>query len=166
MACSRVCRPTPRSRQWNERPSCQRSTPSGSVMAQSGTPISVLIVEDDDVLRREFVGMIDAASGIQLLDAVDSLLAARAALATRGAPDVLVIDLGLPDGDGTGLIVELAVSAPEASALVITVFGDEDHVLRALEAGAKGYLLKDVTVEEFAFRARFECSQNVVLVAE
>src|SRR5262245_64269773 len=93
--------------------------------------------------------MIDAAPGIALLDAVGSIAAARAALAAHGVPEILVIDLGLPDGDGTTLIEELAVSAPASSALVVTVFGDEGDVVRALEAGAKGYLLKDVTLEEF-----------------
>jgi DNA-binding NarL/FixJ family response regulator len=61
----------------------------------------------------------------------------------------MIVDLGLPDGDGTTLIEELAAIAPECDALVVTVFGDEGHVVRALEAGAKGYLLKDATPEEF-----------------
>ena len=119
-------------------------------MSEPASPISVLVVEDDDALRREFAGMIDASAGIVLLDAVGSIAGARTALVAHGAPEVLVIDLGLPDGDGTTLIEELAVSAPTSSALVVTVFGDEGHVVRALEAGAKGYLLKDATLEEFA----------------
>ncbi len=113
------------------------------------TPISVLVVEDDEALRREFVSMIGAATDLSLLDAASSLSAARAALAIRGAPDVMICDLGLPDGDGTLLIRELATAAPASDALVISVFGDEGHVVRALEAGAKGYLLKDVTLDEF-----------------
>lgn len=116
--------------------------------------ISVLIVEDDAAMLREFVAMVDSTAGISLLDAVDSLSAARAALAVHGAPDVLIIDLGLPDGDGTELIAELAASSPATSALVITVFGDEGHVIRAIEAGARGYLLKDATAEEFARAVR------------
>ena len=116
---------------------------------ETGTPISVLVVEDDEALRREFAAMIDAAPDLALLGTAGTLSAARASLATRGAPDVLIIDLGLPDGDGTALIGELAVAAPGSDALVITVFGDEGHVVRALEAGAKGYLLKDATRDEF-----------------
>ena len=111
--------------------------------------ISVLVVEDDNALRREFAAMIDAAAGLQLLDAAGDLASGRTALAKRGAPDVMIVDLGLPDGDGTTLIGELAAIAPESDALVVTVFGDERHVVRALEAGAKGYLLKDATPEEF-----------------
>ncbi|MCI3951817.1 MAG: two component transcriptional regulator, LuxR family, partial [Burkholderiales bacterium] len=112
-------------------------------------PISVLVVEDDEALRREFVSMIDAAPGLVLLDAAGTLSAARAALAKHGAPDVMIVDLGLPDGDGTALIGELAAASPASDALVMTIFGDEGHVVRALEAGAKGYLLKDSTSDEF-----------------
>ena len=112
-------------------------------------PISVLVVEDDEALRREFVAMVHAAADLSLLDAASSLSAARATLARHGAPDVMITDLGLPDGDGTALISELALAAPASDALVISVFGDEGHVVRALEAGAKGYLLKDVTLDEF-----------------
>ena len=111
--------------------------------------ISVLVVEDDNALRREFAAMIDAAPGLLLLDAAGDLSSGRGVLAKRGAPDVMIVDLGLPDGDGTTLIQELAAIAPESDALVVTVFGDEGHVVRALEAGAKGYLLKDATPEEF-----------------
>lgn len=108
-----------------------------------------MVVEDDDTLRREFAAMIDAAPDLALLDAAGTLSAGRTALAKHGAPDVMIIDLGLPDGDGTTLISELAASAPASDAMVITVFGDEGHVVRALEAGAKGYLLKDTTPDEF-----------------
>lgn len=123
-------------------------------MAQSDHPISVLVVEDDAALRGEFVAMIDATPGIELRAAVGDLAAARAALAAHGAPDVLIVDLGLPDGDGTALISELAAAAPETCALVVTVFGDEGHVISALEAGAKGYLLKDATLDEFVRAVR------------
>ena len=123
-------------------------------MTPSESMISVLVVEDDNALRREFVTMIDAAPGIALVEAVGSLSDARAALRRHKAPDVLIIDLGLPDGDGAALISELATSAPATCALVVTIFGDESHVVRALEAGAKGYLLKDAMLEEFARAVR------------
>jgi DNA-binding NarL/FixJ family response regulator len=112
-------------------------------------PIAVLVVEDNEALRRDFAAMVDAAPGLALAGVARDLASGRAVLAQRGAPDVLIVDLGLPDGDGTTLIGELAASAPASDALVITIFGDEGHVVRALEAGAKGYLLKDVTPEEF-----------------
>ena len=60
-----------------------------------------------------------------------------------------LIDLGLPDGDGTELIADLARRSRHTSILVVTIFGDEAHVVRALQAGAHGYLLKDTPTEEF-----------------
>src|SRR5690606_11949909 len=88
---------------------------------------------------------------------------ARRLLRERGAPDVLVVDLRLPDGDGTDLIGQLAQTAPATSALVVTVLGDERHVVRALEAGAKGYLLKEATPEEFARAIRLVCEGGAPL---
>ena len=91
---------------------------------------------------------IGAAPGLRLHGAAASLAEARAQIASHGPPDVLVTDLGLPDGDGTQLIRELALGAPATSLLVATVFGDEASVVRALEAGAHGYLLKDSARED------------------
>ena len=73
---------------------------------------------------------------------VDTLAAARQALAAR-LPDIALIDLGLPDGDGTDLVCELTHSAPEVVTVVTTVFDDDEHVFAALRAGAQGYVLKD-----------------------
>lgn len=61
--------------------------------------------------------------------------------------DVLLVDLGLPDGSGIDLIAEAAEKSPNTDIMVVTVFGDERNVIRAIEAGASGYLLKDGTNE-------------------
>lgn len=61
----------------------------------------------------------------------------------KAQPDVLLVDLGLPDGDGTDLIHEVYRRGYSTDAMVITVFCDEKHVVRAIEAGATGYILKD-----------------------
>jgi DNA-binding NarL/FixJ family response regulator len=72
---------------------------------------------------------------------------ARAQLA-RAAPDVLLTDLGLPDGHGTELIRETRSAHPHTRIMVITVFGDESNVVEAIRAGASGYLLKDASERE------------------
>jgi DNA-binding NarL/FixJ family response regulator len=76
-------------------------------------------------------------------------LAEARALLRECEVDIVIVDLGLPDGDGAELIAELRDTSPTTAALVTTVFGDEAHVIRAVEAGARGYLLKDTTPEEF-----------------
>lgn len=110
--------------------------------------LTVTLVEDDPPIREEFARMIAEDPGLRLVEAVGSCAEARRSFALA-QPDVALIDLGLPDGDGTALIAELARRSQHTSILVVTVFGDEAHVVRALQAGAHGYLLKDTPTAEF-----------------
>lgn len=110
--------------------------------------LNILIVEDDPVFRARFAGIVETCADFQLLAAVGSCAEARACLASA-KPDVLLCDLGLPDGDGADIVREACRAYPDLDAMVITVFGDEGHVLRSLEAGATGYLLKDSLPENF-----------------
>ncbi|MDJ0867901.1 MAG: response regulator transcription factor, partial [Myxococcota bacterium] len=107
---------------------------------------TVLLVEDDQNTRARLASVIEAHEGLELLAAVGSLGEGRAELERR-EPDVLLTDLGLPDGDGIELIRALGELGYSTSAMVITVFGDEKHVVSAIEAGAMGYLLKDGTAD-------------------
>src|SRR5262245_12951128 len=118
--------------------------------------LSVTVVEDDAPMREEFARMIGAEPDMRLLSAVGSCAEARQSFALA-RPDVALVDLGLPDGDGTDLIAELAASSKHTSVLVVTVFGDEAHVVRALQAGAHGYLLKDTPRAEFGRAIRAVC---------
>jgi DNA-binding NarL/FixJ family response regulator len=74
------------------------------------------------------------------------------ALTGQRPADVYLVDLGLPDRDGRDFIRWLVQQQPEALAMVVTVFGDDQHVLTSLEAGAMGYLLKDSPGSEIAQR--------------
>lgn len=109
---------------------------------------AVLVVEDDPATRERLADAVRAHSELALQAAVGTCAQARVALA-RQAPRVLLVDLGLPDGDGTALIRE-AVRHGGTDAMVVTVFGDERHVVGALEAGATGYLLKDSALPDIA----------------
>lgn len=64
-------------------------------------------------------------------------------------PDVLLVDLGLPDTSGIEVIRHASQTLPKCECMVVTVFGDEEHVLASIEAGAAGYLLKDASEENF-----------------
>jgi DNA-binding NarL/FixJ family response regulator len=103
---------------------------------------TVLLVEDDEHTRNRLATVVDGHPRLRLVAAVGSLAEAQAAL-SRGLPDVLLTDLGLPDGDGIELVRGLRARQAPTLPMVITVFGDEQHVVSAIEAGALGYLLKD-----------------------
>jgi DNA-binding NarL/FixJ family response regulator len=103
---------------------------------------SVLLVEDDAATRTRLARVIERQPDLRLLGAVGSCRDARAQL-VHVPPDVLLVDLGLPDGSGVDLVREVKARCAATEAMVITVFGDEQHVVAALEAGAAGYVLKD-----------------------
>ncbi len=107
---------------------------------------AVLLVEDDAATRARLRAAIEAHGGLALAGAVGSCAEARAALA-GAAPAVLLTDIGLPDGSGIDLIRELRGRGLPTLCMVVTVFGDETHVVSAIEAGALGYLLKDAPAE-------------------
>lgn len=109
---------------------------------------SVLVVEDDPAFRTRFCGYVEAAPDLRLAGAAASLAEARRAI-ERDVPDVLLTDLGLPDGSGIDLIREVATRHPATGIMVISVFGDEGHVVQSIEAGATGYVLKDSLPDEF-----------------
>jgi len=102
---------------------------------------TVLLVEDDPVTRARLAQAIESTPELELVGAAGSVIEAREQL-RRGAPRVLLTDLGLPDGSGLDLIRQVD-GDPGTDAMVITVFGDEKNLVAALEAGATGYLLKD-----------------------
>jgi len=114
----------------------------GAVVAEpDGRPISVALVEDDDGARARLVASICAEPTMRLAGDWRTGAEALAHLATE-APDVLLVDLGLPDMSGLEVVRATAARHAQCDILVVTVFGDEETVLAALEAGARGYLLK------------------------
>ena len=115
--------------------------------------LGVLIVEDDAKFRDAFARAVQAAPDMRLLGTADDLAAGLAALDTL-RPDVLLVDLGLPGGSGIALIRHASAALPDCDAMVVTVFGDEQHVLAAIEAGATGYLLKDTRPADVAEQIR------------
>jgi DNA-binding NarL/FixJ family response regulator len=118
---------------------------------------SILLVEDDEVTRSRLARPIREHPGLELQGEAGCCRDALAHLA-RWAPDVLLVDLGLPDGSGIDVIRDVKKRGYATEAMVITVFGDEHHVVSAIEAGASGYLLKDGSAE-------YVCDSILELVA-
>lgn len=108
--------------------------------------IGVLIVEDEPEFLRRFSDAVLSDPRMRLIGAVSDGQSALAMLAAV-RPDVVLVDLGLPDISGVEVIREAARRHPEADILVITIFGDDEHVLASIEAGAIGYLLKDSAMD-------------------
>ena len=104
-------------------------------------PTRILVVDDDDAFRESVCAAIARDDDMVLAAQGNSVAAAREAIA-HGDFDVALIDLGLPDGNGIDLIRDISRTLPDADVMVVTVFGDEAHVLASIEAGATGYLLK------------------------
>jgi len=112
-------------------------------------PFTVLIVEDDPTMRDFFAASVSRHERLHLLAAVGSLAEARPWLRADAEPvDVLLVDLGLPDGSGLELIRLARRQHPACEALVISMFGDEENVLASIEAGALGYIHKDATPDD------------------
>ncbi len=100
----------------------------------------VLVVEDHAVVRRGFSALLTQAG----FDCVGEAGTGEEALerAAELAPDVVLLDLGLPDISGLEVIRRMSDAAPEALPVVLTMHGEEEYVLQALAAGAGGYVLK------------------------
>ena len=115
--------------------------------------ISVVMVEDDAKLREALSQAIRAAPDLWLMAAAPDATSALQVLAEQH-PDVLLVDLNLPDRPGLDVIRHAAQHLPDCDIMVITVFGDERHVIESIEAGATGYLLKDSLPLDFCEQIR------------
>jgi DNA-binding NarL/FixJ family response regulator len=114
----------------------------------SGVPIAVATVEDDAVLSERYRELIASAADMRLEWTASGVAQALRLLETC-APDVLLADLGLPDGNGLEVIRRAKACRPDCEVMVVSVFGDEEHVVAAIAAGASGYVLKDALAASF-----------------
>lgn len=117
------------------------------------SPLRIALVEDDPAMRRRLADAVAAAPDMQLVAQFETGRAALKWLESQSA-DVLLCDLGLPDVPGLAVITYCVQRHPRCEVMVITLYEDETHVMRSLEAGAKGYLLKDSLGSEVAEQVR------------
>lgn len=115
--------------------------------------INVLIVEDEPEFQRRFTNAVLMDPDLAL---VGSAGTARAAIAMLEAqpPDVVLLDLGLPDMNGVEVIRQAMRQPQGCDVLVVSMFDDDQHVLDSIEAGAAGYLLKDALPESIVSSIR------------
>lgn len=109
--------------------------------------IRVAIIEDDPAAVDRLSAALVDADDMETV-AIARNMKAGLTLVAAGGFDVLLCDLGLPDGTGVTIIRASAAAYPEADIIVITVFADQAKVLESIKAGARGYLLKDERIED------------------
>jgi DNA-binding NarL/FixJ family response regulator len=109
--------------------------------------VTVGIVEDDPVLRRSLARLVGDTKGMQCLVACGSGEEALQKL-PAAKPDVVLMDLNLPQMPGTECIRKLKEVLPATQVIVLTVYEDSEHIFQALKSGASGYLLKRADPEE------------------
>jgi DNA-binding NarL/FixJ family response regulator len=112
----------------------------------TGPHIRVLIVDDDDLMRAGLRGVLATDDGIELVgEAADGREAAYRTRLLK--PDVVLMDVRMPDLDGIAATRELLASFPDVKVVILTTFEDDDYIFGALNAGASGFLLKRTTPE-------------------
>jgi DNA-binding NarL/FixJ family response regulator len=107
--------------------------------------ILVALVEDEAGTRARLEKALSGNSAVELIFSASTAqeMLDWLSLTSHKAVDVLLVDLGLPDRSGIDVIVQTQKLSPKTDCMVVTMFGDEANMIRAFEAGAKGYLLKD-----------------------
>jgi DNA-binding NarL/FixJ family response regulator len=113
----------------------------------SASPIRVLIADDQRVVRDGLTMLVGLIDGVEVAGTAANG-AEAVERAQREHPDVVLMDLRMPEMDGTEATRRIRASLPGTEVLVLTTYADDDSLFPALQAGARGYLTKDASAEE------------------
>ncbi len=105
--------------------------------------LRILVVDDHEVVRQGLVSLLDRCPDLEVVAQAGSV-AEAIALAARHEPDLVTMDVRLPDGSGIEACREIRAARPETRVVMLTSYPDEEAVLSAIIAGASGYLLKQI----------------------
>lgn len=114
---------------------------------ESTRPLRLLVVDDHEVVRQGLVSLLDRRDGFEVV-AQAGTVAESISEAARFEPDVVIMDVRLPDGSGIEACREIRAARPDTRVVMLTSFPDEEAVLSAIIAGASGYLLKQIRGRE------------------
>lgn len=107
-----------------------------------GQPIRVLVADDHLIVREGLQLILETANEFELVgQAADGAQAVQ--LANRLKPDVILMDLQMPNVDGLTAISQIRVQQPDVAIVILTTYNEDDRMIRGLRAGARGFLLKD-----------------------
>jgi DNA-binding NarL/FixJ family response regulator len=125
-------------------------------------PLRVVVADDQRAVREALATVLDAESGLEVVGlASDGAEAVE--LARRFLPDVILMDLRMPNLDGVSATRQLAEELPDVRVVVLTTFADDSSILAALEAGAMGFLTKDAGRQQIALAVRSAAAGQSVL---
>ena len=116
-------------------------TPASDSAAQQ--PVKVFLLDDHEIVRRGVRDMLEAEGDIEVIGEAGTAASALARIPAL-RPDVAVLDVRLPDGDGVTVCREIRSRMPEVACLMLTSFGDDEALFDAIMAGAAGYVLKQI----------------------
>ncbi|GAA2796213.1 response regulator transcription factor [Kitasatospora paracochleata] len=135
---------------------------AGSTESRMSTPVRVFLLDDHEVVRRGVHDLLDSEPDLTVVGeaaTVEQALARVPAL----RPDVAVLDMRLPDGDGVTVCRELRSRMPELACLILTSFDDEEALLDSIMAGAAGYVLKQISGTDLVSAVRTVASGQSML---
>ena len=110
-------------------------------------PLRLLVVDDHEVVRQGLVALLDRRADFQVV-AEAGTVAEAIESARRMQPDIVIMDVRLPDGSGVEACREIRAERPATRVVILTSYPDEDAVLSAIVAGASGYLLKQIRARD------------------
>ena len=119
------------------------TTPAASTTA----PLRLLVVDDHEVVRQGLVALLDRRAGFEVVAHAGSV-AEAVDQARRHEPDIVVMDVRLPDGSGIEACREIRAELPGTRVIMLTSYPDEEAVMSAIIAGASGYLLKQIRARD------------------
>ena len=116
-------------------------------------PIRVFLLDDHELVRRGVKELLEAEGDVRIVGEASSAAEALNGIAAV-QPQVAVLDVRLPDGDGVAVCREVRSRFPQTTCLMLTSFGDDDAVMEAILAGAAGYVLKQIRGNELLAAVR------------
>src|SRR6266567_184766 len=133
--------------------------------ARETTQIQVFLLDDHEIVRRGVKDLLEAESDITVIGEAGTASSALARIPAL-RPDVAVLDVRLPDGDGVSVCREIRSRMPEVACLMLTSFGDDEALFDAIMAGAAGYVLKQIRGTDLVGAVRTVASGRSLLDPE
>jgi len=118
------------------------SDPSEQLLLERDRPVRVFLVDDFEIVRRGLAEILHLLPGFEVVGEAQTVAEARTRIPVT-SPDVAILDMQLPDGNGIDLCREIRAQLPHTRCMILTSFDDESASVAAVLAGASGYVLKD-----------------------